>query len=237
MNKTKIVIFAAAALIIAGGLVVFMKMNAPTSTEDGRGAIGAVSGQPSMDRELDPFTHVASIPATVDPATIRFEKLKAVDLASKTQTSSLPDCKERQFRDPDGTSCETVKVLERVKAVEVEYSYVGPQIATSDATNFPTRESFSVYFHPEEVPASAQDPKLNRERAESLFQVSTSRPMVQERVVDKQNSHYCEGNYVDGSWTQNDSNCKDQVQYTTRTVPSTSWAVSVSLTHPVVAAR
>jgi len=235
MNKTKSVVFAAVALIIAGGLIAFMKMNAPTSTEDGRGAIGAV--QPSMERELDPFTHVASIPATVDPATIRFEKLKAVDLASKTQTSTTPDCKDRQFRDPDGTTCETVKVLERVKAVEVEYSYVGPQVATTDALNPATRESFSVYFHPEEVPAAAQNAKLSRERAESLFQLSTSRPRIQERVVDKQNSHFCEGNYVDGNWAQTDSNCKDQVQYTTRTVPATSWAVSVSLAHPVVAAR
>src|SRR6516162_4640592 len=111
MNKTKIALFAVVAAIIAGGLVLAIRMNAPASTAEGRGTI-AVPIQPSHDRELDPFTHVASVPATVDPSTIRFEKLKMVDLASKTQTTTDPDCTHRQFRDPDGSKCETLKVLE-----------------------------------------------------------------------------------------------------------------------------
>lgn len=235
MNPTKIVLLAGAAVVVAGGLVIALKMNAPTSTVDSRGAIAVP--QPSTTRELDPFTHVASIPATVDPATIRLEKLKAVDLDSKIETVRRPDCNDRQFRDPDGTNCDMLKVLEKVKAVEAEFSYVGPQADPSETHTGPIRQNFSVYFHPEEVPATALDSKVKRERMQSLFQISTSRPVVQERVIDKENSHFCAGNYTDGSWVPTDSNCKDQVQYTTRTAPSSYWAVAVDLAHPTIASR
>lgn len=230
MSKTKITLLAGAAVIIAGGLVLAIRTNTPASTKDARGAIAVM---PSPTRELDLFTHVASIPATVDPSTIRFEKLKMVDLASKTQTiTDAQDCKERQFRDPDGTNCESIKILERVKAVEADYSFIGPQLATGEGQTGTIRQTFSVYFRPEELPVSGQVSKLNREQAGSLFQVSTARPMVQERVIDKQNSHFCEGNYVDGNWVRADSKCQEQLQYTTRTVPSEYWAVAIDVRHP-----
>jgi hypothetical protein len=233
MNKTKIVLFAGAALVIAAGLI-FAIRNNPASNRDARGVIGVMS---SPTQELNPFTHVASVPATVDPSTIRFEKLKMVDLASRTQTTTdAQDCKERQFRDPDGTNCETVRVLERVKAVEADYSFIGPQISSGEGEIAPSRQHFSVYFRPEELAVSGAVEKLNREQAGSLFQISTSRPMVQERVIDQQNSHFCQGNYVDGSWVQADRNCREQVQYTMRTVPSTYWAVAVDLRHPATVA-
>jgi hypothetical protein len=233
MNITKITLLAGAAVVIAGGLVLAIRMNTPASTADGRGAIGVM---PSLSRELDPFTRVASVPATVDPSTIRFEKLKMVDLASKTETTTAPDCKERQFREPDGSNCETVKVLERVKAVQADYSFIGPQLATAEGNATPSRQTFSVYFRPEELQVGGPVEKLNREQAESLFQISTSRPMVQEKVIDKQNSRFCEGNYIDGSWKQKDPQCQEQVQYTTRTVPSTYWAVAVDVRHPATVA-
>jgi len=228
--KTKIALFAGAAVIIAGGLVLAIRKNTPASTADGRGAIGVM---PSPSRELDPFTHVASIPATVDPSTIRFEKLKMVELASKTQIVSDPqDCKERQFRDPGGPGCETLKVLERVKAVEADYSYIGPQLGSGEGDTSPNRMTFWVYFRPEELSIGGQVPKLKREQAESLFEVSTSRPIVQERIVDEPNSHLCSGNYVDGNWVQTDSNCREQLQYKTRAVPAKYWAVAVDVRHP-----
>ena len=231
MNTTKITLLAGAAVVIAGGLYFAMRVNTPASTADVRGTIGVM---PSPTRELNPFNNVASIPATVDPSTIRFEKLKMVSLASKTQViTNAQDCKERQFRDADGSGCETVKVLERVKAVEANYSYIGPQWSTAEGEIIaPTRQTFAVYFHPEELPATKPADKLNREQGESLFAISTSRPMVQEKVVDRQHSRYCEGNYVDGNWIQKDSGCKDQVQYETRTVPSEYWAVNVEVRHP-----
>src|SRR5215472_4059626 len=112
MNTQKITLLAGAAVVIAVGLVLVLKTNAPT-TADTRGAIGMM---PSTTREMNPYIHVASIPATVDPSTIRFEKVKLVDLASKTQTTTdVQGCKDKQFRDPDGSSCDSMKVLEHVK--------------------------------------------------------------------------------------------------------------------------
>jgi hypothetical protein len=238
MNASKIVLFAGAAVVVAGGLLLVMKMNTPPSTSDARGAIGIKPGTQSTERELNPFTNVASIPATVDPSTIRFEKLKVVQLASKTQVTTDPqNCKEIQFRDPGSSNCESVRVLERVKAVEATYSFIGPQTATGEGEIGPSRQFFSVYFHPEDLPVNQPVQKLNREQAGSMFQISTARPTVQQRVIDKQNSHFCAGNYVDGSWTPSDPKCQDQVQYTTVTVPSTYWAVDVSVRHPMVASR
>src|SRR5579862_2667533 len=98
MTAGKMVLFAGAAVVVAGALVLALRMNPSTSTKDGQGTIGApapVAGQ--MD-QLNPFTHVASIPAIVDPSTIRFEKLRLVELASKTKTTTnAQDCKERQL--------------------------------------------------------------------------------------------------------------------------------------------
>jgi hypothetical protein len=241
MNTKKIVLFAGAAIVVAGGLVLAIRMNNSTSTRDGQGAIGAriplapviqSTSQPNAQpEELTPFTHVTSIPATVDPSTIRFEKLKMVELASKTQTvSGAQNCKDRQFRDPDGANCESVKVVARVKALEASYSFIGPELSTGEAT--PGRATFSVYFRPEELPVDGSVEKLKREQAGALFQVSTSHPMVQQKVVDKQNSHFCEGSYVDGNWKQADPKCQDQVQYITQTGPSANWTVEVNVRHP-----
>jgi len=241
MNQGKITLFAGIAVIVAGCLVWAIRMNTPASTKDARGAIGASVPEPALssaNQELNPFTHVATIPATVDPKTIRFEKLKMVELASKTQLTSDPqDCKEQQFRDPGGPNCESVKVLERVKAIEANYSFIGPEISSGEGNFGPSRQTFSVYFRPEELPVSGSVQKLNKEQAGSLFDVSTSRPMVQQKVIDQQNSHFCAGNYVDGSWVQTDPKCKEQVQYTTRAVPSSYLAVEVNLRHPMVARR
>jgi hypothetical protein len=232
MNATQVTILAG-AIIVAGGLMVAVKMNAPASSTEARGAVGVL---PVTTQETNPYTNIASIPATVDPSSIRFEKLKLVDLASKIQTTTDPaDCKQRQFREPDGSGCETVKVLEKVKAIAVDYSYVGPQSSTGEGEIGPTRSSFTVYFRPEELGMSAAPSKMNREQANSLFEVSTSRPVVQEKVIDQQNSHFCEGNYVDGNWVQKDAGCQQQVQYKTQAMPSQYWAVQVSPKHLTVA--
>jgi hypothetical protein len=234
MNRTKVTLFAGAVVVIAAGLVFVTKMNTPASTSDARGAVGVL---PNPSRELNPFNHVASIPATADPATIRLETLKMVNLASKTQATADPqNCKQQQFREPDGQPCEAVKVLDRVKAIEADYSYIGPQVTTGEGEIIPaSRKTFSVYFRPEELPVAVD--KLNREQAGSLLQIATSRPMVQEKIIDKQNSHFCEGKYTDGGWMPVDPKCQDHVQYTTQTVASEYWAVEVNLRHPIVASN
>ena len=243
MNQSKIAIFAGAAVVVAGALVFTIKMNTP-STNDGQGAIGArtpvapiIAANPGVvTGEINPFTHVVSIPATVDVSTIRFEKAKTVELASKTQTTTnAQDCGERQFREPDGSGCQSVKVLEKVKAVEASYSYVGPELTSGEA--LPGRSTFSVYFRPEEVGVDGPVEKLKRDQAAALFQISTSRPMVEQKMVDKQNSRFCAGSYIDGIWVQTDKQCHDQVQYISQTVPSANWTVQVDLRHPAMASR
>jgi hypothetical protein len=232
MTTTKIALFAGAAVVVAGGLILAIRMNPSTSTNDGHGTIAApVRG---LD-QLNPFSHVASIPATVDPATIRFEKVRMVDVASKTKTTTDPNCKDKQFRDPDGSNCQSVSVEERAKAVEATYSYSGALISAGESV--PGRDSFFVYFRPEEIGVNGSVDKLNREQAGSLFQVSTSRPLVEQKVIDKQNSHFCEGSYVDGSWTRKDPKCQDQVQYINQTVASPYLMVQIELRHPTAASN
>jgi hypothetical protein len=237
MTTTKIALFAGAAVVIAGGLVLALRMNPVTSTNDGHGAIAApVAVAPAQQAgqvdQLNPFIHAASIPAMVDPSTIRFEKLRMVELASKTKTTSdAQDCKDKQFRDPDGSNCQSVKVEERVKAIEATYSYNGPVLSAGESV--PGRETFAVYFRPEEIDADGPVGKLKRDQAASFFQMSTYRPMVQQKVIDKAHSHFCEGSYVDGSWVHTDPQCQDQVQYADQTVPSPYLTVQVDLRNPV----
>ena len=237
MTTTKIALFAGAAVIVAGGLVLAIRMNPSTSTNDGHGTIAAPVGvapvkQAGQLDQINPYTHVASIPATVDPSTIRFEKLRMVELASKTKTTGdSQDCKERQSREPDGSPCQTATVVERVQAVEATYSYNGPAVSSGEAT--PGRDTFSVYFRPDEVGVDGPVQKLKRDQAASFFQMSTYRAMVEQKVIDKEHSHFCEGNYVDGSWVRKDPKCQDQVQYANQTVPSQYLTVQVDLRQPV----
>lgn len=237
MNATKIALFAGAAVIVAGGLFVALRMNPSASNQQGQGAIGAPVQPSNQARELSPYTNVVSIPASVDPSTIRFEKLALVDLASRTKTTTdLQRCKELQFKDPDGSGCQTTQVEERVKAVEARYSYNGPEITSGESV--PGRDSFSVYFKPEEVAVDGPVTKLKRDQAAAMFQVTTYRPTVEQKVVDKQHSQYCGGNYVDGSWVKSDANCQDKLTFTTQTVPSASLMVQVDVRQPsTVASR
>lgn len=232
MTTTQIGLFVGAGVIVAGGLILAIRMNPSISTADGHGTIGAPVKQGDP---IDPFTHVATIPAIVDPSTIRFEKLRMVDVASKTKTSTDTEkCKQQQFRDPDGSNCQTTTVEERVKAIEAVYSFSGPVVASGEST--PGRDTFSVYFRPEAVGADGPVEKLKRDQAASYFQVTTSRSMVEQKVVDKQHSQYCEGSYVDGSWVRKDPKCQDQVQYINQIVPSPYLTVQVDLRHPAAMA-
>jgi hypothetical protein len=232
MSTTKIALFAGAAVIVAGGLYLAIKMN-PTSNRDGQGTIAAPTA--AQRGELSVFTHVATIPANVDPSTIRFEKLKTVDLASKTQTTTdVAKCKELQFRDPDGSNCQTTTVQERVKAIEAQYSYNGLAIASGES--IPGRDTFSVYFKPEELVLDGPADKVKKDQAANLFEVNIYRPLVEQKMIDKARSHYCEGNYVDGNWVRTDPKCQDQIQYTTQTVPSPYMTVQVDVRPTATAA-
>jgi hypothetical protein len=226
LNKTKVILFAGVAIAVAIGLVFAIRQNSTPATTNVQGTIATRTADMT---EINPFTNVASIPSTVDPSSIRFEKLRTVELATKTQTKDVQNCKDRQSRDGDMT-CQTTQVLEKVKAIELRYSYDGPVISSGEAA--PGRDQFSVYFKPEDLASAGVIEKLNREQAASLFDVNTSRQMVDEKVIDKEHSRFCEGNYVDGNWTKKDANCQDQVQYKTVTVPSPNLLVQVDIHHP-----
>lgn len=224
LNKTKILIFAGVAVVAIA--LMFAIRTSPATNQ----VQGTIAKRTAETAEINPFTNVASIPSTVDPKSIRFEKVRTVDLASKTRTTSDPQaCKDRQFRESDPT-CQTVSVVERVKAIEARYSYNGPVISSGEAV--PGRDQFSVYFRPEELAGAGAIEKLNREQTESLFEVTTSRQMVDEKVIDKAHSRFCEGNYVDGAWTRKDPKCQDQVQYMNVTVPSPNLIVQVDVRRP-----
>jgi hypothetical protein len=228
MNKNKIILFGAAVVVVAVVVDIATRSNNSTPASAVQGTIATRSVE---TKEINPFVNVAAIPAAVDPGTIRFEKVRNVDLASKMKvTSDAANCKDRQFRESDST-CTSVSVLEKVKAVEARYSYSGP--AMSSGETVPGRDQFSVYFRPEELAAAGPIEKLNREQAESLFTVNTSRPTVDEKVIDKAHSQFCDGNYVDGNWMKKDSKCQDQVVYTTQTVPSPNMTVQVDVHRPV----
>lgn len=124
--------------------------------------------------------------------------------------------------------------MERVKAVEATYSFNGVVLA-SDEKSGPARGTFAVYFRPEEVSVGVDGPveKLKRDQAASLFHVSTYRATVEQQVIDKQNSHFCEGDYIAGNWVRKDPNCQDQVQYISQTVPSPYLTVQVDLLRQV----
>jgi hypothetical protein len=227
---TKNILLFASGAVVALVLVYAIRSSSSTSTSEVQGTIAK---RTSQTNEINPFTNVASIPSTVDPASIRFEKARNIELASKTKTTADPsNCKDRQFRESD-VACQSVQVVERVKAIEARYSYSGPVLSSGEAT--PGRDSFSVYFRPEELASAGQIDKLNREQAESLFDLNTSRQMVDERVIDKAHSHFCEGNYVDGSWVRKDANCKDDVVYITQTVASPNLQVQVDIRRPASA--
>ncbi len=233
MNTTKIALFAGALAVAAGGLVVALRMNPSANSTEGAGTIGALVKSAPQTNEVNPFTHTASIPVGVDPSTIRFEKLKNIELASKTKTTiDLEHCKEQQFRDPDGSGCQTTAVLERIKAVEAKYSYTGLDLGTGEST--PGRQTFSVYFKPEEVPTDGPAEKMKRDQAAALFQVNTYRSMVEQKVIDKQHSQFCAGSYIDGSWVHSDAKCQDQVQFVSQAVPSPYLTVQVEMRNPAV---
>lgn len=232
MDTKKIALFAGVAAVAAAGIVLAIKMNPSISSKEGAGTIAApVKQNDAQMAEANPFTHVSSIPASVDPASIRFEKLRTVELASKTKTTTdAQRCKELQFRDPDGSGCQTTTVEERVKAVEARYSFNGLELGTGESV--PGRQTFSVYFRPEEVAADGPVEKLKRDQAAAMFHVVTYRPMIEQKVVDKEHSRYCDGNYADGNWVRTDPKCQDQVQFISRTVPSPNLTVQVDVLNP-----
>jgi hypothetical protein len=189
------------------------------------------SGVTPQINDLHPFTHLASIPASSDPAKIKIEKVKATRVFTKEKTIVNPGyCKDLQFRDPGGSMfCPYTEDASPAPAYEVTYSFKGEPLASDEYGN--RYFTFQVYFRPEELSPGLRRTlsigKVRRAELSTYFDVTTSRIPVRAAVIDEANSSFCDGNYVDGNWIQKDPNCKDRVSFKTVTRPSDYITVQV----------
>ena len=195
-----------------------------------------VSRRPETQIEdLHPFSHLASIPATSDQATIKFERLKATKVFTKVKSTMDPSyCKNLQFRDPGGSMyCPYTQEESPAPAYEVTYSFKGQPLASDEYGN--RNFDFQVYFRPEELPPAlrrAHFSKMNRAELATYFHVATSRLPVRAAVIDEANSSFCDGNYMDGGWIRTDLTCQDKVTFKTATTPSDYITVQVDPVAP-----
>jgi hypothetical protein len=168
---------------------------------------------------LNPFTHIAYIPAEADLATIRFEKIRMTSLPTTVKHDADPSyCAEAASRDRGGSIfCPSATPGSFVQA----YDESGNRQFT-----------FTVYFRPEELSAEARQSvaakKSNRADTAAYFVVSTDRGTVRKTAIDKTQSKFCAGSYADGAWTHDDRSCKDDVRSMVVTTPSDYITVKVN---------
>lgn len=178
-----------------------------------------------------PFTHSASIPATSDPKSIKFERVKLTKVFTRVKITSDPAyCADLQFRDPGGSMyCPYTQDEAPADVYEVTYSFIGQPLASDEYGN--RFFTFHVYFRPEELPSRLRralaNGKIKRAELATYFDVTTSRPAVRAAVIDEANSSFCEGNYVDGMWVHDNPSCQDKVSFKTVTTPSDYLTIQV----------
>jgi hypothetical protein len=193
-------------------------------------------GVETQIENLRPFTHFASIPADSEPASIKFEKVKATKVFTKTKSTMDPGyCYDLQFRDPGGSMyCPYVQEESPALAYEVTYSFTGQRLVSDKSGN---RDfTFKVYFQPEELPPALRTAistgKVKHTELATYFNLTTSRLPVRAVVIDEAKSSFCEGNYMDGNWIHNDPKCQDKVSFKTVSVPSDYITVQVEPVSP-----
>jgi len=121
------------------------------------------------------------------------------------------------------------KVRIALPALKVTYWYKAPSTATEESGD--AYYTFSVYFRTDEISPGlfreVSAGKVGRSGAAELFEISTSRPSIQQEVIDEANSTFCDGYYSDGGWVHTNTTCEDRVTY--RQVASLSPYVSVKV--------
>jgi hypothetical protein len=226
------------ALIIVGiGALPFLGENIANGSLGLSGATrSSTNGAITKIKDLHPFTHLASIPASSDPAKIKFEKVKATRVFTKEKSVLDPGyCKDLPFRDPGGSMyCPYTEDESPTPAYEVAYSFKGQPLASDEYGN--RYFTFQVYFRPEELPPGLRRAlaigKMKRSELATYFNVTTSHPAVRAEVIDEANSSFCNGDYTDGNWIQKYPNCKDKVSFKTVTTPSDYITVQVDPVSP-----
>lgn len=174
--------------------------------------LNLAAGGARGEETLQPFTHVARIPADSDNGSIRY-------------TTNPEYCKEIAFRDPGGSMyCSSARTGTPTTAYELTFSFVGPPLASDEYGN--RNFTFTVYFRPDELAPDVRQAISNGKRSRSdvagSFKISTSRELVRNIVVDEAESHFCADTLLDGSWINSDANCKDQVHYKALMITSPS---------------
>jgi hypothetical protein len=205
------------------------------SLQAGRGEVVTVT-------DLQPFTHVAYIPADADLSSIKIEGIKAVKVATRLRSVTNTSYCEYVYRfaDPGGSMyCPYTSSQSPVPAYRVSYSYKGQPMASDEygSSYSLSKYSFSVYFRPDELnPAllrALSSGRVGRTSAAEFFQLTTSRGSVPETVIDLAKSRFCAGHYyVDGYWIHTNPKCEDTVVYKVIARPSPYIAVKVNAVSP-----
>ena len=183
-------------------------------------------GVETQIEDLRPFNHIASIAATSNPQTIKFERVKFTKVFTRVKsTSDRGYCKLLQFRDPGGSmDCPSTRYEVPAAAYEVTYSYIGQPLASDEYSNCYSRFQFQVYFHPGELTPTVRNAiaagKTNRPELASYFKLTTARLPARFTVIDWSNSSFCSGDHLPGMWTRHDRNCLDHVTFKTVIRPS-----------------
>ena len=222
MNRAFIAV-TASVLCISSAMAASLKPKNPTSV------ITTVE-------ETNPFTHVANIPAGADLSSIKFQGVRKVKVATRRQvTTDVGYCRDQQFRDPGGSMyCPSTQSQSPTDGYQVTYSYDGPALASDEYGN--RHFDFSVYFRPDELSSEVRSAltrhTMSKADIAAYFDLNSYRTTARQVAIDQAASSFCSGNFSDGNWVHTDSNCQDQVHYTTVTTPSDYITVQV---HPASA--
>lgn len=179
---------------------------------------------------LQPFTHLAYIPAASSMSSIRIESIKLVKVATRRRSVVNESYCNQPWSDPGGSMyCSRATHESHVPSYRVTYSYRGEPMASDEYGN--RYFTFTVYFRLDEISPRLREMlasgKLRRAALAEFFDVSTSRDQVQEIVIDQANSAFCDGNYVDGNWSRTNPKCEDMIVYTKIMAPSRYLTVRV----------
>jgi hypothetical protein len=215
----KAIAFTLITLPLATGIALGQESRNTTATLAARSDASRV-----QVKELQPFTHVAQIPADSDKGTIRFEGAKIVQVPTRiTYTMDPRYCEEVAFRDPGGSMyCPSLQTGSPATAYEVTYSYIGQPMPSDEYGG--RYFTFRVYFRPDELAPEVRqalaEKKWNRADFAGYFQVNTFREPVQRTVIDEAKSHFCSGSFADGAWTHSETNCQDEIHMKAIASPS-----------------
>jgi hypothetical protein len=194
-------------------------------------------GAPSVHVEdLQPFTHLALIPAGSEKGTIRLERAKMVQVATRiTYAMNSAYCEELAFRDPGGSMyCPSIHTGSPATAYELTYSYIGQPLVSDEYAD--RKFTFAVYFRPDELASQVRqaftEKKQGRADLAGYFTVTALNEPVRRIVIDEAKSRFCNGNFVDGLWTRSNATCKDEIYTTAIDGPSDYITVKVDPVPP-----